>query len=71
MGTKISKKKYLKFVQTGENYDKTCKLGDTPFFLLPYETQSRLDGLTPRENWYIYKHGGKLYVKYIEGYKDA
>lgn len=67
MGTKISKKKYLRYTQASDDYDETHKTGDKPFFLLPYDKQSELNGLTPRENWYIYKHSGKLYVTYIAG----
>lgn len=71
MGTKISKKKFLRYEQAKKDYNGTHKIGDTPLELALYKTQSKANGLTERENWYILKHYGKLYVTHVEGYKYA
>ena len=73
MGIKISKKKFLQYKKANDDYDKIhfIRDGEKPLFLQSWKKQSEVNGLTERENWYIYKHQGKLWAKHIEGYKDA
>ena len=61
MGIRIGKKKFLHFI----DIEKGIKDGRD------VELHCKMSGLSEKEVFYIWRHYGKLYAKYVEGYKDA
>ena len=61
MGIRISKKKFLKYINVEEKIDDPRDV----------ELHCKMSGLSERELFYVWRHYGKLYVTHVEGYKYA